>query len=66
LKGVAAELASRFESVEVAARDGGVNTDAQAAIHPGRRQRFGLRFRAVLVFWIEFGDASERLFWHSH
>ncbi len=66
LQRVAAELASGFERVEITSRDGGVDADAQAAVHPGWGQRLRLGFRAILVLVIELGDVSERMLWRSH
>ena len=53
LKSVAAQLACGLQGIQVAAGDGGVHADAQAAVHP--RGLLGLRFgfRAILVFWVE-------------
>ncbi len=63
---VAAQFSRGFESVKVASSDRGVNTNAQAAIHPGGKLRFRLRFGAVFVFGVEFGNGCERLLWHAH
>src|SRR5207302_6315276 len=60
LQRVAAELPRGFQSISVAPGDGGVDADSDFTIHPGWRQGFGLRFRAVFVFGIElrrYGDA---------
>jgi hypothetical protein len=65
LQGVATEFVRGLESVEMAAGDGGMNPDAQRAVHPGWRCGFGLRFGAVLVFRVEFNDVREGLFRHS-
>ena len=62
LQGVAAQFARGLQSIEVPPRDGGVDADAHPAIHPGRRQRFGLRFWAVFVFGVELGRYSDALF----
>src|SRR5580704_15861386 len=66
LQRVAAQIASGFKRVEVAARDGSVDADTQAAVHPCGWKRLRLGFGAVLVLVIELGDVSERLLWRSH
>ena len=65
LQRVATELARRFQRVQVAPRDGRVNADSNAAIHPRWRLRFRLRFRAVLVFRVEFRGACKRRRGHA-
>src|SRR6266481_2372408 len=42
-----------------------LHPNSQAAIHPGRWERFGRGFGAVFVFGIEFGNGCERLFRHA-
>src|SRR5215467_10170095 len=46
----------------MAPSDGSMNADANPPVHPGRRQRFGLRFGAVFVFGIELSGYSDALF----
>src|SRR5579859_5516429 len=53
LQGVASELLRRIEGIQEVASNRSVNTDTQAAIHPGRCLRFRLRFGSVLVFRVE-------------
>ena len=65
LQGVTAELLGGLEGVEVTARDGGVNTDAEAAVHPGGRLRLGFGFRAVLVLGVKLGIVDEGKFRHA-
>src|SRR5260370_21894714 len=65
LQGVAAELVRRLQRVDVATGYGGVDADAQRAVHPCRRAGFGLRFGAVFVFRVKFDNVGEGLFRHS-
>src|SRR5438270_10978539 len=65
LQRVAAKLLSRFERVQIASRDGGMNADAHTPIHPRWRLRFSLRFGALLVFGIEFSRLQDGLFRHA-
>ena len=62
LHGVAAQFSGGLQGVQVAPGNGGMNTDANPPIHPGRRQRFGLRFGAIFVFGIELCRYSDALF----
>jgi hypothetical protein len=49
----------------MAARDGCVNADAEATVHPGRRLRLGLGLRAVFVFGVKLGVIDEGKFRHA-
>jgi hypothetical protein len=48
--------------MEIAPGYGGMDTDANFPVHPGGRQGFGLRFRAVFVFGVELCGYSDALF----
>jgi hypothetical protein len=65
LQGVAAQLLGGLEGVEVATRDGSVNANAEAAVHPGGRPRLGLGFRAILVLGVKLGVIDEGKFRHA-
>ena len=65
LQRVAAELPRRFQRVQVAPCNRGVNADSKAPIHPGGRPWFGFWFRAVFVFRIEFCRLGDGLFRHA-
>src|SRR6202171_491530 len=42
-----------------------MDSDAHTSVSPRWRKRFRLRFRAVFVFWIEFGNTRERWLGHA-
>jgi hypothetical protein len=65
LQRVAAQFARRFQRVQVASCDGGVDANPQAAIHPRWGLRFRLRFRAIFVFGVEFCLLKDGLFRHA-
>src|SRR5205807_9265739 len=65
LQRVAAEFPRRFERVQVAAGNRSMDSDAAAAVHPSRRLRLGLRFRAILVFRVELRVQNLRFFCHA-
>jgi hypothetical protein len=65
LQRVATQLAGRLKRIQIAADDGGVDADSNAAIHPGWRLRFRLRFRAILVLGVEFCRLDDGLFRHA-
>src|SRR5260370_40852152 len=62
LQRVAAKFPGRFQCMQITPRNGGMNPDSKAPIHPRWWQRFRLRFRAVFVFWVKLRRLDNGLF----
>src|ERR1700686_4141787 len=65
LQCVAAQFPRRFQRVQITPRDGGMNSDSKAPIHPRWREWFRLRFRAIFVFRVELRRLGKWLFQDS-